>query len=434
MLSNPSPIYLSLLEADPHFDRREAANRAGLVATCAFPILVGHEPVGVLEFFSSQAMEPPGDLLRIMDQVGTQLGRVVERHRAELRQTRHAHQLEQLSTQLETVLNSAGEGIYGLDTSRRVTFVNHAGAALLGRSRDDMVGRLEAEVIPTEPDSDGEEADATGRRNISRHRRADGTHFESESIAAPIVQDGQEAGTVVVFRDISERRALERLKNQFISVVSHELRTPLTSIRGALGLLDGGVAGPLPPRATRMVHVAMTSTDRLIRLITDILDVERIAAGQLALHRDTAQVRGLIATAVEETAVLATERDVRVEIGDTPGVVLADGDRVIQILTNLIGNAIKFSPARSTVELSTSVTGHEVRFDVADHGRGVEARDLDVIFEPFRQADSSDTRDHGGSGLGLAICRGLVEQHGGRICAGPTPGGGATFSFTLPMG
>jgi signal transduction histidine kinase len=178
----------------------------------------------------------------------------------------------------------------------------------------------------------------------------------------------------------------------------------------------------------------MTSTDRLIRLITDILDVERIAAGQLALHRDTAQVRGLIATAVEETAVLATERDVRVEIGDTPGVVLADGDRVIQILTNLIGNAIKFSPARSTVELSTSVTGHEVRFDVADHGRGVEARDLDVIFEPFRQADSSDTRDHGGSGLGLAICRGLVEQHGGRICAGPTPGGGATFSFTLPMG
>jgi signal transduction histidine kinase len=137
---------------------------------------------------------------------------------------------------------------------------------------------------------------------------------------------------------------------------------------------------------------------------------------------------------VEETAVLAAGAQVSITVGNTPGVVLADPDRVIQILSNLVGNAVKFSGPGSAVELSTTVLDEHVRFDVADHGPGIPADQLEEIFQPFRQVDASDTRRHGGTGLGLAICRSIVEQHNGRIWASCKPGIGATFSFTLPRG
>jgi PAS domain S-box-containing protein len=442
VLSSPAPVWLPSLEGDVRFRR---ATQAGLVAACAFPILVRDEPVGVLEFFSTQPHDCRADMLQVMQQFGAQLGRVVERERVELRLARHATQLEGLSNRLETVLNSAGEGIYGLDAHGTVTFINDAGARLIGLPRDRIVGRAAQDVIHTEtepgyvedveaPSSDGFPTTATPRLLTGRHRRTDGTLFDSESISAPIVQDSAVVGSVVVFRDVSGRRAVERLKDQFISVVSHELRTPLTGIRGALGLLAGGAAGPLSPRAARMVEVGTTSADRLIRLITDILDLERMTAGHLTAHPRTAEAGPLIAAAVEEIAVVAAGAEVSITVGNTPGAVLADPDRVIQILSNLIGNAVKFSGPGSAVELSTIVLDEHVRFDVADHGPGIPADQLEEIFQPFRQADASDTRRHGGTGLGLAICRSIVEQHNGRIWASCKPGVGATFSFTLPRG
>ncbi|QGN57258.1 PAS domain S-box protein [Nostocoides sp. HKS02] len=439
VFARPDLIWLSSLEDDPRFGRVEEAAQAGLVSACAFPILVRDEPVGVLEFFSTQPQDCHADMLSVMAQVGAQLGRVVERDRAEHRVAAHSWQLERLTSRLEMVLNSAGDGIYGLDASGIVTFINDAGATLVGLPAEAVVGRPVTEVIMVEPGLDAAYAAGTARGDggsdpaprsfTGRHVRADGTVFDSESIAAPIVADGTIAGSVVVFRDISERRTVERLKDQFISVVSHELRTPLTSVRGALGLLAGGAAGPLAPKAARMVDVATTSTDRLIRLITDILDLERMTAGHLTVHPQPTAAEELIAAAVDETAVFAQASQVGITVGATCGRVLADRDRVIQILSNLVGNAVKFSEPGSAVQLCSTLVEGYVRFDVTDQGPGIAADQLEAIFEPFRQVDASDTRRHGGTGLGLAICRGIVEQHHGLIWATSEPGRGSTFSL-----
>ncbi|HEX8973609.1 PAS domain S-box protein [Oryzihumus sp.] len=354
--------------------------------------------------------------------------------------------LERLSRQHESILNSAGDGIYGLDQQGRVTFINDAGARLLGLPREAVLGRPVDDVIRAEEvtgDAGGEasaasavgSADPTTRLVTGRTVRADGRVFDSERIVAPIVQDGGVVGSVVIFRDISERRAVDTMKDEFISVVSHELRTPLTSIRGALGLLAGGAAGELPPRAHRMVEVASDSSDRLIRLINDILDVERMAAGKLRLRPEQVDVLRLVATAVDETAPLAHEAGVRIEVGAVFGSVWADRDRVVQTLTNLLGNAVKFSPVGSVVRLTVVAGEWQVRFDIVDEGPGIPTDQLEAIFNRFQQVDASDTRSKGGTGLGLAICRGIVEQHGGDIWATSAgPGTGATFSFTLPTG
>ncbi|HEV7196668.1 MAG TPA: PAS domain S-box protein [Pedococcus sp.] len=447
VFSSPVPIWLPSLPVDAGFGRGREAARAGLVAACAFPILVRDQPVGVLEFFSTEPHPTRDDVLPVMHHLGTQLGRVIERDRAEHSLARHARQLERLSDRLETVLNSAGDGIYGLDADGTVTFINAAGAQLVGLPAELIVGRPATDVIGIQPgalqdDSWGCEPGADGPPTLAidggprvwtgRHRSADGRVYDSESIAAPIVSDGAVFGSVVVFRDISERRAVERLKDQFISVVSHELRTPLTGIRGALGLLGGGATGSLPPQAARMVEVATTSTDRLIRLITDILDLERMTAGHLTVHPEPTAASRLIEAAVEETAVLAECAQVGITVTNTPGEVMADPDRVLQILTNLVANAVKFSDPGTVVQLRTTVVDGHVRFDVVDQGPGVPADQLEVIFEPFRQADASDTRLHGGTGLGLAICRGIVEEHHGRIWVASERGRGSTFSFTLP--
>ncbi len=407
--------------------------------TCAFPVTARDEVVGVLQFWASSGQACDDRLLRAMDQVGSQVGRVIERDRSERRLARHARQMERLTRQLDSVLNSAGEGIYGADASGHITFVNEAAAQLLRMPREAMLGRAVDEVIRVEEchvrvgltDVAAKEG-GSPRVLTGRHHRADGSTFDSELSSAPILEDGAVVGSVGVLRDISERRAVDRLKDEFISMVSHELRTPLTSIRGALGLLGAGSAGELGPRAARMVEVATLSSDRLIRLINDILDVERMAAGKLAIHLRPTSVRQLLEAATEEMAGLADSSGVMVKVMGGSGTVAADPDRIAQTLGNLLGNAVKFSRMGGTVELeATELDGH-VRFDVSDSGPGIPEEELETIFQPFRQVDGSDARQTGGSGLGLAICRGLVERHGGRIWASSELGRGTTLSFTLP--
>lgn len=222
------------------------------------------------------------------------------------------------------------------------------------------------------------------------------------------------------------------MKSEFVSMVSHELRTPLTSIRGALGLLHGGALGEITPRAGRMVEIALESSDRLTRLINDILDLERIEAGVMTLKNRYLEVDDLLRTAVAHVSLLAEESGIALEIGPASGRVYADPDRVDQTLINLLGNAIKFSPSGSTVRVEAVALGAFVEFVVTDQGRGIPVDRLEEIFGRFQQVDSSDARAKGGSGLGLAISRSLVERMGGRIWAENNPGRGASLRFTLP--
>lgn len=259
---------------------------------------------------------------------------------------------------------------------------------------------------------------------------------------------------VVQIQDISERHQLDRLKDEFISIVSHELRTPLTSIRGSLGILATGVLERDPETAHRMLKVALNSSERLVRLVNDILDLERLESGKVELVLENHEVGDLLDQALESVSALAVERSIAIEV-DFPRVrVRADGDAMIQTLTNLLCNAIKFSPDNSTVRVSARVRDGETRagkmagdrealfrqnyadpyllFAVEDSGRGIPIDKLESIFGRFQQVDVSDSRQKGGTGLGLAICKSIVRKHGGDIWAESELERGSTFYFTLP--
>jgi signal transduction histidine kinase len=229
-------------------------------------------------------------------------------------------------------------------------------------------------------------------------------------------------------------RTGERMKDEFLSIVGHELRTPLTSIRGSLGLLEAGVLGELPEDAANMVSVAVVNTDRLVRLIGDILDIERMAAGGLLLEPVAVPADELVSQSIQVLQASADAAGVMLRAeAVAPIGVMADPDRIVQVLVNLLGNAVKFSPRGGVVSIAVTRDHRCAIFSVTDAGRGIPAERLEGIFERFRQVDASDAREKGGAGLGLPIARGIVERHGGRIWAESGAGRGSVFRFTLPV-
>lgn len=366
------------------------------------------------------------------------------RHGLERRVDEQTADLRRLARQTEVLLTSVGDGIYGVDHEGRVTFINPSGAAALGYSPEQLDGRPAHEVFHAATDSGTPfpysgcyiyEAVSTGivsNAEEDLYIRADGTSFPVEITASPLVDDGELRGAVVVFRDVTQRREVDRMKNEFLSVVSHELRTPLTSIRGSLGLLAGGRLGELPARADSLVTVALQSSERLTRLINDLLDIERIESGVRPMDVLAVEACKLVVAATRQIEGMATNMAVEVVIGSATGRVLADEDRILQTLTNLLGNALKYSEPGGTVWIDASPVNDEVLFRIRDHGRGIPEDKLETIFERFEQVDSSDSRQIGGTGLGLAISRGIVQRHGGRIWAESEVGVGTTVQFTLP--
>ncbi len=376
--------------------------------------------------------------------------------------------LRRLIRQSNSVLESTADGIYGVDLEGRVTVVNPAAAKMLGYRPEELLGRnMHAVVHHSHPDgSPYDEAECPIRQSVGSlapvrvaHEvfwRKDGTSFPVEYVACPQIEQIEAAvaaseptdvaevgqsravGVVVAFTDISERNALDRMKDEFISTVSHELRTPLTSLRAALGLVAGGKLAADPHRTQQMMEIAVDSTDRLVRLVNDILDLERIGSGKAGMHFTHCSLEVLF----ERTAALlgsAAERaGVRLVLQAHGVSVWGDPDRLLQMLTHLVSNAIKFAPEwehgteTEVVMHAQFLSGAEASIEIRDHGRGIPEHQLGIIFERFKQVDASDSRAMGGTGLGLAICKSIVRQHGGSIWATSTLGEGSTFHVTLP--
>lgn len=237
-----------------------------------------------------------------------------------------------------------------------------------------------------------------------------------------------------------ERSQLDALKNEFVSTVSHELRTPLTSIRGALGLLSSGLIGNVDEKALNLLRIALTNTDRLIRLINDILDIERMESGRATLQIRRCSLRDLCHQAIETMTPMADVHSVHLELvsslghDNIPEPLFFDGDsdRIVQVLTNLLSNAIKFSPDDSTVCIHTEATSDSILLKVSDEGRGIPSDKLDSIFDRFQQVEPADAHHKGGTGLGLSICRSIVQQHSGSIWAQRNTGPGTTFYVMFP--
>jgi signal transduction histidine kinase/CheY-like chemotaxis protein len=218
-----------------------------------------------------------------------------------------------------------------------------------------------------------------------------------------------------------QRSELDKIKDEFISTVSHELRTPLTSIRGALGLLSAGLMGSVDAKAQNLLRIAVTNTDRLIRLINDILDIERMESGRATLQVRTVNLRDLVQQGVETMAAMADAANVTLVLNVTaPSEAVSldgDSDRILQIITNLLSNAIKFSPPKTTVNVHIEADPDWLTLRVSDEGRGIPVDKLETIFDRFQQVEASDARQKGGTGLGLAICKTIVHQHNGSIWA-----------------
>jgi len=245
--------------------------------------------------------------------------------------------------------------------------------------------------------------------------------------------EGNIIGTTSIGEDITQRQTVERIKNEFISIVSHELRTPLTAIRGSLGLLATGIYDKKPEKAKRMVEIALIDSDRLVRLVNDILDLERLDSGKVTLVKEVCEAAALMQQAVEGMQALADSAGISLCVSPVSAQVWVAPDSIIQTLTNLLSNAIKFSSSNTTITLTAQPQSEHVLFQVKDQGRGIPTDKLEAIFGRFQQVDVSDSRQKGGTGLGLAICQSIVQQHGGRIWAESTLGQGSTFYFTLPV-
>jgi len=229
-------------------------------------------------------------------------------------------------------------------------------------------------------------------------------------------------------------KELDRMKSEFVAVVSHEVRTPLTSIKGSLELLGDERFHVLPPPQKELLSICQANTERLISLINDILDFSKLESSKLSLNFETFDVGRVVPEAVDHIRNLAAMRGITIDvhIEGTAGAIEADPMRVAQVITNLLGNAIKFSPEKGKIEVWARGTDEEVTVDIKDFGKGISQRDLSRLFQRFAQLDSSTTRKAGGTGLGLVISKGIVEQHGGRIWVESTMGMGSTFSFSLP--
>ncbi|MEA2416828.1 MAG: hypothetical protein QOI58_3485, partial [Thermoanaerobaculia bacterium] len=352
----------------------------------------------------------------------------------------------QLARESALILNNATDGILGIGLDNRPAFANPSAVRMLGMKMEDFEGRTIHDAIHHSR-ADGTAFPEDDCANTLAMRggapvgmvddtfwRGDGTSFPVEYSSTPMLDEaGNHIGAVVVFRDVTERRAIDKLKSEFVSTVSHELRTPLTSIRGALGLLSSGLLGPIAEKGQRMLEIAVSNTDRLVRLINDILDLERIESGRVEVTQGFVDAQAVMDQAREGLQSIAENAGVRIVAEPVAGSLWGDSDRIIQTLTNLIGNAIKFSPANTTVTLSGTAGATDFTFCVADQGRGVPEDKLSMIFQRFSQVDASDSRDKGGSGLGLAISQSIVVAHGGRIWAEKNEPAGTRVQFTIPL-
>jgi PAS domain S-box-containing protein len=347
--------------------------------------------------------------------------------------------LAERESQLRQVIDAIPATITFVSTDERILFHNRQYADFMRLPSDRIAGRTVLELV-------GEEDYRLIGPYLKRSLRGELVRFEQEARGAanaPIDLEvvytplfdtaGRVTGAIAMRFDITRLKELDRMKNRLVAVVSHELRTPLTAMRGSLGLLQGGVAGELSGEATALVDMALANCERLVRLVNDLLDLEKMAAGQVSYRVEPLEIDSVIAQAIASSKGLVASYGVHFEHRTSSLRVRGDSDRLIQVLANLLFNAAKFSHRDSTVTVSAGLQGADrVRTSVRDRGPGIPEHFRSRVFERFAQAEMGDARPREGTGLGLAISREIVEHLGGEIGFHPADGGGTVFWFDLP--
>ncbi len=347
------------------------------------------------------------------------------------------------SARHKAILDNAVEGIITIDNRGIIEAANSAAENLFGYSQNELLGKNISILTPS-PHRENHDLylqrylESGKAKIIGTSREVEGVHKNGDLIPLDLSVNDVRIGDRTLFtgilHDLTERKQADRLKNEFVSTVSHELRTPLTSIQGSLGLIKGGACGEIPQQAASLVDVAYRNSERLVRLINDILDMEKIEAGKLDFKMQALEISPLIHQAVESNAAYAEKHGVFLVIkDDLVGVqAVVDSDRFAQVMANLLSNAAKFSPSGAAVEISLTRRAGRLQVSVTDHGPGIAEEFKPRVFQKFSQADSGNTRKTGGTGLGLSICKVIVERMGGDIDFETAAGSGSRFYFTLP--
>jgi PAS domain S-box-containing protein len=350
---------------------------------------------------------------------------------------------------IENLVENAGDAIVSTDLEDCILTWNRGAEVIFGYTKEEAIGKSLAILLPPEGVKELEnirtKVQLTGViRNLEvRRKRKDGVFIDVALAVSPI---NDKAGNITAFlylaKDITEKKRyeqrlkeLDRMKSDFVSNVSHELRTPLTAIKASVDNMIDGITGPLSEKQVRYLARIKSNTDRLTRLINDLLDLSRIEAGKIDLKPTNLSLVGLAQEVTENIRPVALEKLISLEVASHDGNVTAwaDRDKITQVLMNLVGNAIKFTPSHGKVNVFIQRNGDKwAQVSVTDTGPGIPATEAGKIFDKFYQIAQAEKQKSKGTGLGLAISKVLVEMHGGKIWAESGVGGGSTFSFTLP--
>ncbi len=415
--------------------------REGLVSAAFVPVMSKNRVTGLMMVGSPEFHKFSKREINLLQAFGSQLGAALE----------NAQLYDEVSkgkTYIENLVENAGDAILSTDVEDRILSWNRGAEAILGYSKEEIVGKHLSILFP--PERFHELADMRAKVQLSgalrdievQNKRKNGVMIYLSLSVSPITDaEGKIIGFLRVAKDITEKKRyeqrlkeLDQLKSDFVSNVSHELRTPLTAIKGSVDNMLDGLTGDLNEKQSRYLVRIKSNADRLARLINDLLDLSRIEAG-IKLKRTNLSLPTVAREVVESLAPVAAEKRIsfEIEFADNNLTAWADPDRIAEVLTNLLGNAIKFTPTRGKVTVSLVRNGDDwVKVSVADTGPGIPSDEAKRIFDKFYQVSQPERQKAMGTGLGLAIAKTLVELHGGKIWLKSEAGRGSTFSFTLP--
>jgi PAS domain S-box-containing protein len=435
------PYICTDIRKNPIYKNR-SMEREGVMSTAAAPVMSKNRVLGIMVVGSRRLHRFRKREIKLLMAFGSQLGAALEN--AELYQ-----EVNKSKDYIENLVENAADLIITTALDDRILTWNRGAEVLFGYRKDEVIGKHLSILLPPERFHELEEMRAKveisgALRDIEvRSKRKDGVMIYLSLSVSPIRDvEGKIVGFLRVAKDVTEKKRYERrlkeldkMKSDFVSNVSHELRTPLTSIKGSVDNMLDGLTGLLNEKQVRYLSRIKSNTDRLSRLINDLLDLSRIEAGRVEVRPATLPLTALAEEVTEHLKHLAAGKLIRVEVlsPDPEVTVWADRDKVTQVLVNLIGNAVKFTPqdGKVTVALEKSGTDY-IRISVADTGPGILPEEKSKIFSKFYQVANIDKQKPKGSGLGLAISKALVEMHGGKIWVESEVGKGSTFHFTLP--
>lgn len=437
--------------------------------------------VGETAFLSHQGQEIPVSQLIIAHKSADGRVKMLSTVARDITQQKQIEAtLREAERRWRSLLENVRLVVVGLDKNGIIEYVNPFFLELVGYTKEEVLSAEWFETFLPSHQKQREQSNFLELLKAEFHKYNQNTILTKSGEERVIVWNntllrnlqGEAIGTLSIGEDITERQVIERMKGEFISVVSHELRTPLTSIHGALNLLSSGLVDTQSDKGRRIIDIAAESAERLVRLVNDILDLERLESGKISLLKQDCNTDDLIVKAIDMMQVMANRAGITLATSTQAIPLNVDPDRIIQVLTNLVGNAIKFSPKGSTILLNVELqeAAYQERYETQDMGRtfssdspyplcpnhqsatltppppqptllltvkdqgcGIPPDKIETIFERFHQVDASASRKKGGTGLGLAICRSIVQQHGGRIWVESTLGEGSSFYFTLPV-